>query len=144
MTQAREEALGEVEILGHVSDMYRLLTSADVVLFPPRALSGKADVPLTILEAMAAGRPVVLSDLPQFAILGDAVLRAPAGDSELTGVLLARLLSQPRYWDAVANKGRTTVEERFGPVRFAERYRQLYEEVMSGSGPGTYRQGDSL
>jgi glycosyltransferase involved in cell wall biosynthesis len=144
ITQARQEALGEVEILGHVSDMCSLLASADVVLFPARALSGKADVPLTILEAMATGRPVILSDLPQFAILGDAVLRAPSGNSELTGGLLAKLLSQPRHWDAVAKKGRTTVEERFGPERFAKRYRQLYEEVMSQSGSGTYRCGGSL
>jgi glycosyltransferase involved in cell wall biosynthesis len=144
MTQARKEALGEVEILGHVSDMYRLLASADVVLFPPKALSGKADVPLTILEAMAIGRPVILSDLPQFAGLGDAVLRAPVGNFELTGGLLAKVLSQPRYWDAVANKGRTTIEERFGPDRFARRYRRLYQEVMSQSGSGTHGCGGSL
>jgi glycosyltransferase involved in cell wall biosynthesis len=136
MAQARQEGLGQVEILGHVSDMCRLLASADVVLFPVRALSGKADVPITILEAMATGRPVILSDLPQFAVLGDAVLRAPAGDSGLAGDLLAKLLSQPRYWDAVAAGGRKTVEERFGPERFAQRYLRLYQEVMSRSGPG--------
>jgi glycosyltransferase involved in cell wall biosynthesis len=136
MTQARQEALGEVEILGHVSEMYRLLVSADVVLFPPKALSGKADVPLTVLEAMATGRPVILSDLPQFAILGDAVLRAPVGNSELAGGLLAKLLSQPLYWNAVADRGRKTVEERFGPERFAKRYLQLYQQVISQSGSG--------
>jgi glycosyltransferase involved in cell wall biosynthesis len=133
MAQARQEDLGEVEILGHVTDMCPLLASADVVLFPPRALSGKADVPLTVLEAMATGRPVILSDLPQFAVFGDAVLRAPAGNSELTGGLLARLLSQPLFWDAVASRGRRTVEEHFGPERFAERYLLLYQEVMSRS-----------
>jgi glycosyltransferase involved in cell wall biosynthesis len=138
MTQARREALGEVQILGHVSDMYRLLVSADVVLFPPRALSGKADVPLTILEAMATGRPVIVSDLPQFAILGDAVLRAPVGSSELPGGLLTKLLSQPLYWNAVADKGRGTVETRFGPERFAQRYRHLYQEVMSRYGSATH------
>jgi len=134
MGQAWKEVLAEVEILGHVNDMYSLLASADVVLFPPRALSGKADVPLTVLEAMATGRPVILSDLPQFAILGDAVLRAPVGNPEFAGDLLAKLLSQPLYWNAVANKGRKTVEEHFGPERFAKQYKQLYQEVMSRSG----------
>jgi glycosyltransferase involved in cell wall biosynthesis len=131
MGQARKEVLAKVEILGHVNDMYSLLASADVVLFPPRALSGKADVPLTVLEAMATGRPVILSDLPQFAILGDAVLRAPAGNPEFAGGLLVKLLSQPLYWNAVANKGRKTVEEHFGPERFAKQYIKLYQEVMS-------------
>ena len=49
MALAREEALDEVEILGHVSDMHRQIAAADVLLFPPRALTGKADVPLTVL-----------------------------------------------------------------------------------------------
>ncbi len=136
MVQAGQEALSQVEIVGHVSDMDRLLTAADVLLFPPTALSGKADVPLTVLEAMATGRPVILSDLPQFAVLGDAVLRAPAGNSKLTGGLLATLLDQPLYWNAVAEKGRATVEENFGPKHFAEQYLQLYQEVMSKFGSG--------
>ena len=136
MVQARQEALSQVEIVGHVSDMDRLLAAADVLLFPPTALSGKADVPLTVLEAMATGRPVILSDLPQFAVLGDAVLRAPAGNSNLTGGLLATLLDQPLYWNAVAEKGRATVEENFGPEHFAEQYLQLYQEVMYKFGSG--------
>jgi glycosyltransferase involved in cell wall biosynthesis len=130
MAQARQAALNEVEVTGHVSDMDRLLAAADILLFPPRALGGKADVPLTVLEAMATGRPVIISDLPQFAILGDAVLRAPAGDAKLTGGLLAALISRPRYWNAFAEKGRAVVEERFGIKRFIERYRRLYQEVM--------------
>jgi glycosyltransferase involved in cell wall biosynthesis len=129
MAQARQEALDQVEILGHVSDMHRLIAAADVLLFPPAALSGKADVPLTALEAMATGRPVILSDLPQFAILGDAVLRAPVGNSVVTGDLLATLLRRPQYWDEFARKGRAAVAEHFGSARFAERYKHLYQEV---------------
>lgn len=145
MVQARQESLAGVEILGHVSDMHSLLSSADVFLFPPKALSGKADVPLTILEAMATGRPVVVSDLPQFAMLGDAVLRAPAGNAELTGSLLARLLGEPPHWESIARKGRTAVAERFAPERFAQQYLQLYEEVTSQSrskrGPSSRKNG---
>ena len=79
---------------------------------------------------MATKRPVILSDLPQFAVLGDAVLRATVGNSELTGGLLATLLSQPLYWDAIAGKGRAVVSDRFGTARFAEKYKQLYREVL--------------
>jgi hypothetical protein len=43
----------------------------------------------------------------------------------------------------VANKGRTTIEERFVPERFAKRYRRLYQEVMSQSGSGTHECGGS-
>ncbi|MGI5144397.1 glycosyltransferase family 4 protein [Streptomyces sp. CA-106110] len=127
---ARREGLSDVDVYGHVDDMPGLLDSSDVLLFPPRALGGKADVPLTVLEALATGRPVILSDLPQFAALSDAILRAPVGDCERAGLLLAELLDQPLRWEALAARGRAVVEERFGAGRFAKQYEQVYRETI--------------
>ncbi|MFF9852538.1 glycosyltransferase family 4 protein [Streptomyces litmocidini] len=129
----RAEAAGlpDVEVLGYVDDMHALLASVQVLLFPPTALGGKADIPLTVLQALASGRPSILSDLPQFADFGHAVLRAPAGDGRRTGQQLAWLLDQPRSWDMLAERGRALVEDRFGPERFAARYAALYRELLS-------------
>jgi glycosyltransferase involved in cell wall biosynthesis len=127
---ARKAGLPDVEVIGHVDDMPTLLESVDALLFPPRALSGKADVPLTVLEALAVGRPAIVSDLPEFAALGNAVLRAPVGDCERTGLLLAELLGRPRRWEELAGRGRALVEERFGAIRLAERYARLYRGLL--------------
>jgi glycosyltransferase involved in cell wall biosynthesis len=123
--------LDDVEVYGHVGDMRGLLESADVLLFPPRSLNGKADVPLTLLEALATGRPVIVSDLPQFARLGDAVLRAPVGDTQHAGGLLAELLDQPRRWEEIAERGRAVVQTRFGTQAMVQRYEQLYRELLA-------------
>lgn len=128
---AAREGLPPPDVLGHVPDMPGLLAAADVVLFPPRSLGGKADVPFIVLEALATGRPVVLSDLPQFAALGSAAPRAPVGDAVHTGELLTRLLEQPRRWEMLARRGRATVEERFGPDRFRTQYERLYQESLA-------------
>ncbi|MFJ7290617.1 glycosyltransferase family 4 protein [Streptomyces collinus] len=128
---AAREGLPPPDVLGHVPDMPGLLAAADVVLFTPRALGGKADVPFIVLEALATGRPVVLSDLPQFAALGSAVPRAPVGDAVHTGELLTRLLEEPRRWEMLARLGRATVEERFGPDRFRTQYERLYQESLA-------------
>ncbi|WMX48367.1 glycosyltransferase family 4 protein [Streptomyces roseicoloratus] len=137
---SREEALREragaaglrdVEVRGYVPDMPELIASAHVLLFPPTAIGGRSDIPLIVLEALATGRPVILSDLPQFADFGNAVLRAPAGDARRTGQQLLWLLDQPRSWDVLAERGRTAVEERFGPERFAARYAALYRELLA-------------
>lgn len=127
---AREE-LPEIDVRGHVPDMPGLLEAADVLLFPPRRLGGKADVPFIVLEALATGRPVVLSDLPEFAALGNAGLRAPAGDRLRTGELLTGLLEQPQWWEMQARRGRATVEEVFGPDRFRAQYERLYKEALA-------------
>ncbi|WP_318211498.1 glycosyltransferase [Streptomyces sp. SJL17-1] len=108
-----------------------LLAGVHVLLFPPTALGGRADIPLTVLQALASGRPAILSDLPRFADLGHAVLRAPAGDARRTGQQPAWLLDQPRSWDVLAERGRALVEDHFGPERFAARYAALYRELLS-------------
>ncbi|KQX49841.1 MULTISPECIES: glycosyltransferase family 4 protein [unclassified Streptomyces] len=129
--RAGASGLTDFEVLGYVDDMHALLASVHVLLFPPAVLGGKADIPLTVLQALASGRPAILSDLPQFADFGHAVLRAPAGDARRTGQQLAWLLDQPRSWDVLAERGRSLVEEHFGPERFAARYAALYRELLS-------------
>ncbi|MFJ3903924.1 glycosyltransferase family 4 protein [Streptomyces sp. NPDC090025] len=128
--RASAAGLRAVEVRGYVDDMRDLITAAHVLLFPPTTIGGKADIPFTVLQALATGRPVILSDLPQFADFGNAVLRAPAGDARRTGQQLAWLLGQPRSWEVLAERGRAAVEERFGPERFAARYAALYRELL--------------
>ncbi|MFH8623189.1 glycosyltransferase family 4 protein [Streptomyces vietnamensis] len=129
--RAGAAGLTDFEVRGHVEDMHALLASVQVLLFPPSVLRDAADVPLTVLQALASGRPAVLSDLPQFADFGHAVLRAPAGDPRRTGQQLAWLLDQPRSWDMLAERGRVLVEDHFGPERFAARYAALYRELLA-------------
>jgi len=86
------------------SDLVALLARAEVAVFPSvRARSGDQDgLPVALLEAMAAGTPVVASDLPG---LGDAVvgnadgerlppagLVVPAGNPAELGAAIAGLL----------------------------------------------------
>ncbi|MFF8378279.1 glycosyltransferase family 4 protein [Streptomyces sp. NPDC015661] len=129
--RAGAAGLPDVDVRGHVDDMHALLASVRVLLFPPPRLGGSADIPLTVLQALASGRPSILSDLPQFADFGHAVLRAPAGDARRTGQQLAWLLDQPRSWDMLAERGRALVEDHFGPERFAARYAALYRELLA-------------
>ena len=128
--QACREGLSNVTVHGHVPDMQGLLAATDVLLFIPRMLSAKADIPLTVLEALATGRPVIMSDLPQVAGLGVAVLRVPPGDARQAGELLAGLLADPLRWEAVAGHGNAVVRARFGSQRCVRQYRRLYSELL--------------
>ncbi|MFF0274086.1 MULTISPECIES: glycosyltransferase family 4 protein [unclassified Streptomyces] len=129
--RAGAAGLRDVEVRGYVDDMHGLLATVHVLLFPPTALGGKVDIPLTVLQSLASGRPAILSDLPRFADLGNAVLRAPTGDDRRTGQQLAWLLDRPRSWEVLAERGRALVEDHFGPERFAARYASLYRELLS-------------
>ncbi|NGO12559.1 glycosyltransferase family 4 protein [Streptomyces sp. HC44] len=130
-SRAAQEGLHATEVLGGVDNLLRLLAVSDIVLHLPRALGGRPDVPFTVLKALATGRPVILSDLPQFAPLKDAVLRAPAHDTHRAGHLLLQLLDRPWWWERLAERGRSTVEERFAAGPFSSRYAELYRRLLA-------------
>ncbi|MFE1344577.1 glycosyltransferase [Streptomyces sp. NPDC058757] len=128
--RAAREGLFGTEVLTRVDDVRGLLAASDVLLFLPRASGGRADVPLTVLEALATGRPVILSDLPEFAGLRDAVLRTPPGDAHRAGHLLRQLLDRPWWWQSLAEQGRAAVRRDFAPERFRSRYANLYRRLL--------------
>lgn len=134
LRSAAEQGLTDVQVLGRVADMPALLASSSVLLFPPRTLAGKADVPLTVIEALATGRAVVATDLPHFASLGDAVVRVGVDEPEAGGRALAEVLADLPAVLAAAPERRAAVEAAFSPGATAQAYTALYEEVL-GSRP---------
>lgn len=130
---ARSEGLAGVEILGEVDDIPALIARSAVVLMTPSSLAGKADIPLVVLEALATGRPVVVSELPEFEALGAGVTRVPVGSHDAAGAAVAHLLSDPSGWEQRAHDGRALVERRFSERAMAEQYAQLYDEAIRRS-----------
>jgi glycosyltransferase involved in cell wall biosynthesis len=98
--EARADQLGvsgQLRILDDVShdELPALLRLADVVLSVPETDS----LPLTVLEAMACGRPIVVSDLPAVTPVVSHVdplatgLIAPVGDAAATAAAIDRALA---------------------------------------------------
>lgn len=128
---AHSAGLEDVRVHGRTPDMPAMLAGIDVLLLPARRLGGKADVPLTLLEAMAAGRPVVVTDLPQMAALGDAAIRVPVGAVAPLADAVARLLDEPAHWARMSETGRALVERSFSSGLMVRRYRELYDELLA-------------
>jgi glycosyltransferase involved in cell wall biosynthesis len=120
---------GRVRFAGTVEDMPALVAAASGVLFPARSLYAKSDVPIVLLEAWRASRPVWVSDLAPLA--------------ELTAGLTAPLPHQPAAWAAAARRiaaegralgeaGRARLAERYDAARMRAAYDALYDEVEAG------------
>ncbi len=101
-----EAAIGACDLYGHllsVQEMACWYRGLDVLLFPSTDAEGFGLPPL---EAMAAGVPVVASDIPSLAVLGrDAVGRFPAGDEEAMAREAGRLLDDADLWRARRDRG---------------------------------------
>ncbi|MCG5217573.1 glycosyltransferase family 4 protein [Streptosporangium soli] len=88
--------------------------------------------PLKPVEAMALGKPVVLSDLPALSELvgaDGAGLLVPPGDPEALAKALAGLGDDPARRTAMGEAGRAEVAAKRTWSRVAETYRDLYRSL---------------
>lgn len=102
--QEREES-GRLLRLGYVvdEDLPRLYAAATALVLP----SLYEGFGLPVLEAMAAGTPVVCSDAPALAeVAGGAALHFPATDVEALAAALVRVLTDADLRDDLARRGR--------------------------------------
>jgi len=91
----------------------------------------------TILEAMAAGLPVVATavggnaELVDHGRTGEIV---PAGDADALAQALCRMAADPGRASAMGRAGRAEVERRFSLQAMVASYQRLYDEQLAAAG----------
>ena len=85
-----------------------------------------------IIEAMAAGAPLIVSDhAPNIEVVGDAAATfALAGGAEALAVTMGELLDDPARREALGAKAAERARERFGWDTCAERYLSIAETIV--------------
>jgi glycosyltransferase involved in cell wall biosynthesis len=120
---------GRVRWLGLRRDVARLLHAADLFLLT----SISEGIPVTVIEAMAAGLPVVgtrVGGMAEVVEDGTTGLLAAAGDDlGLAGHVL-RLSAEPDLRRAMGRSGRERAGALFSEARMHEGYARLYQEVL--------------
>jgi colanic acid/amylovoran biosynthesis glycosyltransferase len=100
--------------------------------------AGNSDgIPVALMEAMAAGAPVVattVSAIPELVRHGTNGLLAAPGDPEALAERLRTLLSDPELGRGLAARARETVERRFNSDVEAQRLRALLNHALDAGG----------
>jgi len=114
---------------GFRTDVPRLLAAMDIYV----QSSVNEGLSLSILEAMAAGKPVIITDVGGARELVEngrtGILIAPGSAAEISGAII-ELLEDPAKCSLFAAAGRTYVEREFGLMQMMESYRQLYKSFL--------------
>jgi glycosyltransferase involved in cell wall biosynthesis len=121
----------EVSFLGFVSDAPRFLSSIDIFALP----SLFEGLGVAVLEAMAAGKPVVASavgGIPELVEDQTTGILVPPGDFEALAGALSRLASDPERVRAMGEIGRETVRHRFTMEQMALQNEAFYYDVLDG------------
>ena len=118
--------------VGHCQRIAELLAVSEVCV-----LSSKAEgFSNSILEYMAAARPVVVTDVGgarEAIIEGETGFIVPAGDHENMAARIITLLREPERARAMGHRGRLIVEEKFSCQAQLERTACLYDLLLARS-----------
>ena len=127
-----------VHFIGQRNDVPQLMKLMDVVVLSSRAEA----FPMTILEGMAAGRPIVATDV---GAIGEAVSHGTNGylvahgDTDAMAQSIARLMTDSDRARRFGQAGQRLVAERFSLRQMIEGYERLFlslAPLTPGDSPG--------
>ena len=117
-----------ITFLGYRDDVPEILQEADLFVMP----SVKEAFPLSLLEAMAAGMPVVATKCggpEEIVIDGETGYLVPSCCGNALKDAILTLLKEKDRAEQMGKNGKRRVEENFGLNTFIERWQKLYEEI---------------
>lgn len=121
-----------VRLLGTRRDVPRLLCAADACLLT----SISEGIPLTLIEAMAAGLPIVSTDVGgvgEVVAHGETAFLSAAGEDGGLADDLVRLSRMPEVRTALGARGALDAAERFSEELMHQRYAELYTEMLGAN-----------
>lgn len=123
----------QIRLLGQVPrpQLAALIAAARVVVVPSR---WPENYPYAVLEAQAAGRAVVASEIggiPEQITSGEDGLLVPPGDAARLAEAVSALLADPGRATALGEAGRTRVIARASPAVHADKLLSLYAEALA-------------
>jgi glycosyltransferase involved in cell wall biosynthesis len=122
-----------IRLLGERADVPALLADADVFVLSSRS----EGLPLSVLEAMAAGLPVVASDVGgvhELVVGGETGLLVRPGDPDELAAALRALLADRELRRRLGDAGRARAEALFDLASFRRAHVELYRRELAESG----------
>ncbi|AUX10570.1 glycosyl transferase family 1 [Halalkaliarchaeum desulfuricum] len=108
--------------------VYEIFAQSDVFAMPSIA----EGFCVAVVEAMAAGLPVVVSDIPIFhEVVDDVGIFAQANDPSQFTTAISKLLSKPVERDRLGKLGSRRVREQFSLEETAKQYIEVYEQCVA-------------
>lgn len=112
------------------SDMPAIYSLMDIFVLP----SLTEGLPMVLLEAMASQKPIVATNvgaIPKVIEHGHSGLLVQPGDTKGLAKAITDLLANPQKAYELAKNARRKVKQQFSSERMAEKYIDVYQDVLS-------------
>jgi glycosyltransferase involved in cell wall biosynthesis len=127
---AKLDLLPWVVFAGMRRDVAEVLPLLEIFVLP----SLSEGFGIAIVEAMAAGRPVVataVGGIPEIILSGETGLLVPPGDPIALAAAMQQLLSHPERARSMGEQGRERARDRFSIQSMVRRHEELYEACVT-------------
>jgi glycosyltransferase involved in cell wall biosynthesis len=122
-----------VHLAGGRDDVAEILAASHIFVLSTRS----EGLPISVLEAMAAGLPVVASrvgGLPELVVEGETGLLVTPGEPGELAAAIERLLGDPALRARFGAAGRARVQSQFAVDEFLDAHRELYRRELAHRG----------
>jgi glycosyltransferase involved in cell wall biosynthesis len=136
--RARELGIArDTLFLGYQEEVAPFYAAFDTLVLP----SSNEGTPVSAIEALAAGRPVVatkVGGVPDVVRDGEDGYLVDAGDTKELAERLARLANDPSLRQRMGEEGRKRVLPRYAVDRLVDDVDRLYSSLLSAAAGGRY------
>lgn len=118
-----------VEFLGYRKNIMELYTASHIICLP----SYREGLPKSLIEAAAAGRAVVTTDVPgcRDAIIPNKTgILVPVKDVEKLADAIQWLIEHPKKCKEMGNAGRELAEQNFNIENIIDKHMQIYQKLL--------------
>lgn len=122
-----------VKFLGHVTDVAPMLWQADLFVLP----SLFEGLPVSVLEAMAAGVPVIATDVGgtrEEIRSGETGVLVPPTDAEALANAICMLLANRGLMQRLAESAQVRVRQEFSVETMVRRTTEIYDRTLAARG----------
>jgi L-malate glycosyltransferase len=139
---ARELGIADkIKFMGTRNDIPAVLAAMDVLVLP----SVSESLPNVIIEAMAAGVPVVataVGGIPELVKEGETGFLAPPGDDKQLIAALERMLASPALRTEFGERARKVAVAEYSLTKMRDRFEGLYTSLLAEKlGSSAYTDG---
>ncbi|WP_031274408.1 MULTISPECIES: glycosyltransferase family 4 protein [Pelistega] len=131
LTEEEYQAIGKyVTLLGEVNDIATLYAKSHIIVLP----SYREGIPKSLLEAAAAGRPIVTTDVPgcrDTITPNKSGLLVPVKDGEAIFKAVQQLADNPELRQSMGKEGRALAEQEFAMPIIIEKHLEVYRALCA-------------
>ncbi|MCK5080743.1 MAG: glycosyltransferase family 4 protein [Candidatus Moranbacteria bacterium] len=131
-TLKKESLFSKVIFLDVFDPMEKLYNLSDLNIFPVREMAGKFDIPLTLVESMACGKPIIVSRLRNLKELVGNNVRGLTCKKECPRDLAQKihlLKTDKKLYNKIAESALIFVKSNFDIKEKAQEYNNIYKDL---------------